>query len=347
MTAAEAEALAGGGPGRLELESFSDDSGFRALRDEWVALESRAASKNIFLTHAWQHTWWQEMGAGLQLDLLAFREAGRLVGVVPAYRELVDGRPVARFGGGLEVTDYCGFIVEPGYELEVGFQYVKHLLETPGLALDFHFLRENGVTLRSLQTALAYLDIEFHAEVEDVSPRVVVDGNWEDHLATLSKKDRHELRRKRRRLDEAGSWEVRETAPATVEADLDTFFALHARSTRAKADFLTSDVRRFFEHITGHLLELGWLSLRTLLLDGQAVAAVLGFVYDGKLLLYNSGYDPEYNRISAGFVLMSEEIRLAIEQGLTEVDFLRGNESYKYDLGAVDLPLWRLWAEPR
>jgi CelD/BcsL family acetyltransferase involved in cellulose biosynthesis len=345
MSATEAERLQGGSPGRLQVERFSDESGFRALRDDWVALEERAASKNIFVTHAWQHTWWVEMGGGYELDLLAFRHDGRLVGVVPTFREIVDGRPVVRFGGGLEVTDYCGFIVEPGYELEIGLKFVRHLLETPGLALDFHYLREDGVTLRSLRAALGFLDLAFHEEVEDVSPRVIVEGDWEHHLARLSKKDRHELRRKRRRLELAGGWQVRETSPETLQDDLAVFFDLHRRSMRAKADFLTPEVQAFFEHIVSHLQERGWLSLRTMVFEERPVAAVLGFFYDRKLLLYNSGYDPEYNRLSVGFVLMSEEIRLAIEQDLSEVDFLRGNESYKYDLGAVDLPLRRLWAE--
>jgi CelD/BcsL family acetyltransferase involved in cellulose biosynthesis len=161
----------------------------------------------------------------------------------------------------------------------------------------------------------------------------------------LNKKNRHELRRKRRRLEEAGGWTIAETSAETLAGDLETFFDLHAASTRAKADFLTEDVKRFFRHICSHLEEEGWLSLRSLVFEGKPLAAVLGFVYRGRQLLYNSGYDPEYNRLGPGFVLMSEEIRLAIEAGLTEVDFLRGNEKYKYDLGATDQSLVHLTVE--
>ena len=136
-----------------------------------------------------------------------------------------------------------------------------------------------------------------------------------------------------------------ETSAETLESDLEKFFVLHAASTRAKADFLTDDVKRFFRHICHHLLEQGWLSLRLLVHLGRPVAAVLGFVYRGKLLLYNSGYDPSLTSLSAGLVLMSEEVRLAIEAGLTELDFLRGDEKYKYDLGAVDVDLMHLTVE--
>ena len=71
----------------------------------------------------------------------------------------------------------------------------------------------------------------------------------------------------------------------------------------------------------------------------------MGFVYRGKLLLYNSGYDPAENALSPGFVMMGEEVRLAIQQGMSEVDFLRGDEKYKYDLGAKDRQLVHLTVE--
>jgi CelD/BcsL family acetyltransferase involved in cellulose biosynthesis len=35
-------------------------------------------------------------------------------------------------------------------------------------------------------------------------------------------------------------------------------------------------------------------------------------------------------------VLLANLIRLAIEQGRSEFDFMRGNEDYKYRFGAVD-----------
>jgi CelD/BcsL family acetyltransferase involved in cellulose biosynthesis len=250
-----------------------------------------------------------------------------------------------RFGGGLEVTDYLGFMVEPGYEKTVGRAFLERCLAEPGLVLDLHFLRADGVTVQALTAAASDLDRRYTVEEEEVSPRIRLPGSWDEYLMALGKKNRHELRRKRRRLEDAGGWTITETHGDTLDQELQTFFELHARSTRAKADFLTQDVRSFFSHLCAHLEEEGWLSLRTLVFEGKPLAAVLGFIYRGTLLLYNSGYDPEYNRLAPGFVLMSEEVRLAIEAGLTEVDFLRGNEKYKYDLGATDLPLVHLTVE--
>src|SRR5258708_7375221 len=328
----------------LDVEALGDDSSFALLKDEWEGLESRAAEDNIFLTYMWQHAWWQDLGAGA-LDLVTFRDQGRLVGLAPTYHDKVGGFPAVRFGGGLEVSDYLGILVEPGYEASVGRAFLERCLDLPGLVMDFHFLRSDGVTVRMLTSAARDLDRRYQLQDEEVSPYIEISGDWDSYLAGLSKKNRHELRRKRRRLEGAGGWTIVESQPATLAADLESFFDLHARSSRAKEDFLTDDIKTFFRHICFHLQEAGWLSLRSLRFKDQPVAAVLGFVYRGKLLLYNSGYDPAQNALSPGFVMMSEEIRLAVEEDLSEVDFLRGNDKYKDDLGARTRPPVHLTAE--
>ena len=58
--------------------------------------------------------------------------------------------------------------------------------------------------------------------------------------------------------------------------------------------------------------------------------------------LYNSGYDPSYSFYSVGLLLKAQSIHWAIEQGKKKYDFLRGNERYKYDLGAKNLRLYRI-----
>src|SRR5436309_102315 len=115
----------------LSVQSHHGREAFVVLCDEWRELQTRAAEDNLFLTWEWQHAWWAELGRG-QLDLVAFRDAGRLVGVAPAYWEESPGGAVVRFGGGLEVTDYLGFIVERGYEEAVGCGFIRHCLSTPG-----------------------------------------------------------------------------------------------------------------------------------------------------------------------------------------------------------------------
>ena len=68
---------------------------------------------------------------------------------------------------------------------------------------------------------------------------------------------------------------------------------------------------------------------------------MLCFEVAGELLLYNSGYDPAYASLSVGLLSKALCLRDALERGLRAVDFLRGHEPYKYDLGGRDQPVYR------
>jgi len=76
-------------------------------------------------------------------------------------------------------------------------------------------------------------------------------------------------------------------------------------------------------------------------LEGKRVAALFCFEDDEELLLYNSGYDPQYAHLSVGLLSKATCLRGAIEAGKQRFDFLRGCEPYKYDLGGKDLPVYR------
>ncbi len=87
------------------------------------------------------------------------------------------------------------------------------------------------------------------------------------------------------------------------------------------------------------------LKLFFLEVDGARVAACICFDYAGSYLLYNSGYDPEFARLSVGLLNKALCIRDAIEEGRSRFEFLRGTERYKYDLGATDRALYRISAQ--
>jgi CelD/BcsL family acetyltransferase involved in cellulose biosynthesis len=52
--------------------------------------------------------------------------------------------------------------------------------------------------------------------------------------------------------------------------------------------------------------------------------------------LYLTGFDPAYERCSAGSVVIGRSIARAIAAGRRSYDFLRGAEPYKYAWGATD-----------
>ncbi len=210
--------------------------------------------------------------------------------------------------------------------------------------LDLHLLLDSSPALGALRRAARQLELGEELTQQEVSPRVRLGGDFEEFVSgRLNKKDRHELRRKLRRLDsERPDWSLVTEADLGAEDAIEAFFPILRASGPHKVEFLTPDVEAFIRSASRRLHERGWLRVQFIKAEGQLIGATLGFTVSGTWNLYNSGYQPDAASLSPGFLCVSEGIRVAINEGCTTADFLRGNEAYKYHLGAVDEPLWRL-----
>ena len=309
-----------------------------AFAGEWRALLPRASVNKVFASPTWLRVWWDEFGGDREAVLLSVRRGQELVGVAPLMRE--DSR--LTFAGDTEICDYMDFTAVAGAEQAVLTAVLRSLGEEPWRELVLWAVRDDSPTLRALPAVCAELGLSLQVELEDVCPRVSLPGSWEEYLAGLDKRDRHELRRKLRKLPQGGQvgLEVLE-APAQVELALDNFLRLHGAARSEKAAFMTERMARFFRQMVSALAQEGLVHLCFLTLDRVRVAAVLCFRAEEELLLYNSGYDPAYAGLSVGILSKALALRRAIEEGRKRFDFLRGAEPYKYDLGAENLNVYR------
>jgi CelD/BcsL family acetyltransferase involved in cellulose biosynthesis len=341
----------------LELTLYRDEAIFDILRAEWNALLRRSQSDTIFLTWEWQATWWHYLGA-LRGDLyvLAARRDGRLIGILPLYLTQDPGGKTLQVVGCIEVSDYLDLIVESGQEQDVYAAFLTWLAgpEAPDWDLldlcNQPAVSPAHVLLPEMARARGWL---VDVLEEDVCPVITLpvipseagpDAGWEAYLATLDKKQRHEIRRKLRRMDrEAPGWRVRLVEGGSeLPAAMDTFITLHRLSSPAKDTFMTEQMQAFFRAMAQVLAERGWLQLSFLEIAGQPVASYLCFDYANEILVYNSGYDPQASsQLSPGWVLLAEIIRYAIARGRARFDFLQGNEEYKYRFGGVDTQVYR------
>jgi CelD/BcsL family acetyltransferase involved in cellulose biosynthesis len=183
-------------------------------------------------------------------------------------------------------------------------------------------------------------------EREDVCPVVTLpEGvDIEGYLGTLGKKQRHEIRRKVRRAEAAGDVRL-ERSPDPL-ADLDAFIDLHQKRWGADGLFPPTEggamSRRFFARLFELAGADGTLDLRFLTVGGRRIAAGVGFDDGETVYYYNAGVDPEARELSPGVVIVERYFREALDGGRRRLDFLRGDEPYKYEWGAVDEPIQRL-----
>jgi CelD/BcsL family acetyltransferase involved in cellulose biosynthesis len=84
------------------------------------------------------------------------------------------------------------------------------------------------------------------------------------------------------------------------------------------------------------LAAAGLARLFTLSIEGRVVGAYYGLQHGGRAYAYLGGFDPDYAFESPGTMLIGHAIAGAAASGATAFDFLRGQEPYKYEWGAVD-----------
>ena len=197
-------------PNNLHLTVYGphgSSNGFEALQGEWNELLRRTRTNTIFLTYEWQTTWWDNLGQG-ELWILAFRKAehGDLVGIVPFYRvQTAEGRRQLTLVGCIEVSDYLDMIIEIGWEDPV-YSALCAWLDSDGAPdwdiVDLCNLPEDSLTYRSLPSVAEALGYSVSVEQEDVAPQFHLPDRFETYLQELvDKKQRHEIRRKQRRVE--------------------------------------------------------------------------------------------------------------------------------------------------
>jgi CelD/BcsL family acetyltransferase involved in cellulose biosynthesis len=331
----------------LSVYSYHDASGFDALAGEWNALLHSSTTDVIFLTLEYQRTWWHHLGEG-ELLILAVRDGEELVGIAPLFATgNPQGQRVLATVGCVEVSDYLDLIVAQGREEEVYSALVNYLAGSGAPAwdvLDLCNTHQDSPTLSVLPTLAEARGWVVSTARDDVCPIAKLPGTWEEYLQTLEGKQRHEIRRKLRRASAqaALSWYVVDSE-RDLEAEVEDFLDLMAASTPDKAAFLTPRMRDFFRHLARVAYDAGWLQLVFLEIGGRKAAAYFNFIYNNRVLVYNSGLDwRSFPKLGAGIILTAYCIRQAIEQGREVFDFMQGGERYKYQFGGQDVEVRRL-----
>ena len=319
-------------PPTVRAVSFDD------AEKEWAALLPRCATDTVFVTPWWQRTWWRCFGADYDLRLLVVEDGGATLGFAPLVQQ--DG--ALAFLGDTDLFDYHDFIVPRGAEQPFYDAVLDYLAGSGAASLDLKSVPQDSPTLALLPAAAERRGFAVELEREDVAPVAELPATWDEFVAGLGKKYRHELRRKLRRLDAAGGHALRMCAPDDLRACLDEFFPLHRASSPEKAAFWNPAREKFFVDVLAEAAARDVLRLAVLELNGERPAMCVNFDYGSSCLLYNSGYDPAFARLSVGLLNKALTIKWAIASGKRVFDFLRGDERYKYELGAVDRWVYRL-----
>jgi CelD/BcsL family acetyltransferase involved in cellulose biosynthesis len=306
-----------------------------SLATEWSELARHRARPTIFLTPEWlavarAH----DRRAQITLSVLGGRGIAALA---------CDDDGTLGFAGG-ELTDEQDVIARAADVAPVAAALGHWIAAQHVTRIRMDFVPEESGMAEPLGEALRGARYEVAVDRLVTSPRLSIPDTFEAYVRHLGKKERHELRRKMRRLETGRRVEFRFADARDRAAVLDRFIALHRRSRGEKAEFMTESMERYFRDVADATARRDWLRLGVLDVDGDDVAVLFGFAYEGTLALYNAAYDPAFASLSVGIVAHAYAIRAAVEEHMHTYDLLRGDEPYKYDLGGEDHWLLRIEA---
>ncbi len=266
--------------------------------------------------------WWEELQPGGEL-LLAATEDSALV--------LVDSGDRIEFAGDADLTDYhspLGTDV-PSACLELA----GHL--RPGQHVSLDSLPAEGAKM--MHEGLAAIGLAPESAECDLAMVLDLPTSIDGFYEMIGKKERHELRRKRRRYES----EVGPLLHKTYKGSgfgIEEFVRLHRRAGGRKGMFMTPPRHAFFSRLA---TQSGW-RVDLLELDGVATACLFGWSDASGYYLYNSSFEPDLQSASPGLVLLTSMIEVAIDAGIKTFDFLKGEEGYKSRLGARSRQLYKV-----
>jgi len=327
-----------------------DFSEFSLRADSWNALVEQSITDTPFSRYEYLSEWWKTLGGGewkdAELVLVSATENDQLIGIAPLFITHYDGQRALMLVGSIEISDYLDLIVReqdlPRFLSEL-LDFLASQTADTWSGLDWYNLPDASPTPAALKAESETRGWNYHEEIYRPTPRISLNGSFDDYLSRIDKKQRHEIRRKMRRAAES-ELNVRFTIvdkDSDIETEMNSFFDLMIQDP-GKAGFLTPLMREQMTFTIRSAFEHGYLWLAFLEIEGVKVAASLNFDYKNKLWGYNSGVSREHMELSPGWVLLASTIQWCCENGRYEFDFMRGDEEYKYRFGGVNKYVLRL-----
>lgn len=347
-------------PPVIEAIEFNDADALRAYQRGWDELLAQTPGGSFFQSIDWLVAYARWKGDSERLRVILVRaDGGRLVGALPMTERIertsvgplrVLTYPLDEWGG-----RYGPVGPNPSATLAVAMRHVAHGPRTwDALAPCWvaHDTTDGGRTEHAMRMA------GFAPEADLYATTSVLEldrfGGWDDYLAAMPAKARHDLQRKRRKLDREGRVEYVRWRPEAggVDSDPERGHALYEEClalSRKSWQAASSDgntlchpaVSRLLAEAHAGAARLGMVDLNLLRVDGRPAAFYYGFRLGGELTGLRTGYDPAVAS-GAGSVLMGRLIQDSFARGDTRLDMGVGPEEYKRRLRTTTETTWRL-----
>jgi CelD/BcsL family acetyltransferase involved in cellulose biosynthesis len=330
----------------MEVRVIRSTEQFDSVSTDWNELIESAETASIFMTWEWNFHWWQHYGKDQDLSIVTVWDNKRIKAILPLYLQQSSvfrtwKVKTARFigTGGDTSPDYLGPILDPTSATVTVPLLVAFLLDQ---LPEWAVLRLSDLDRESS----FYVELERqsqarrYANATEVSATIAfaaLPASWDDYLAGLHRDRRQAIRYARRKIENSHSGRFYVVIDKDqVDDVLASLIELHRRRWQGNPDghsFSTPEYVGFHGDIVHAAARRQWLRMYCLEADGKRIAVLYCFRFRNQVFYFQAGFDPDYQRLGPGRVLMGYALEHAIGEGNTVFDFLRGEHAYKTQWG--------------
>ncbi len=320
---------------KININIVTSMEQWQALSKEWDDLLHRSGSDRVFLAWEWLYSWAEcFVKADRALYILTVYNEDTLIGIAPWCIRKVrfsgfSMRQIEFLGTPEAGSDYLDVFAKKGKEKEVARSIYRFLFGEASSQWDcFGFLDIPSESLFLLHFMEQMREDGKYMEVEAGAfcPSLAIPKTREDFLARLSPNRRQQYLRHIRILEREGvvrhdSFKLEKAGQA-----LKDFGELY-RQRWNNADELLLFLEKLFLHFQGE----DKVRLDLLSVNGKNIAGLLHLRCGESLLMYLMAVDHSFNKnISIGNIVVGLSIEKAVAEGLSEYNFLKGYEEYKF-----------------
>jgi len=346
---------------KVTLKLVDSLDAFMAIKDPWNALYERSDKCGIFSSWDWMLTWWlvYQNQFKRELFILCLYRDEELVGIAPFQivknypRLFILGKTLRFIGTGearkdMIASQYLDFIVLPEMQSEMVEMVSEYLIENKSKwdFADFEYLLGDSLILKCFssddKTSSKKQPIFRQKKEYGVRFYVSEDNNFDQYLSGMKGRWRKMFNKKMRLATRQGDLKI-ETLSSNedIEHELSRLAKMNCSrwgDSEERCIFKSSHFYNFHQEILKRLLPQKKALIKTLTLDGEALASYYTFEDKGKVHYYQSGFFPEYaNKYSPLFLLICSEIKNTLEEN-KQFDFMFTDDvdSYKKNQYAAE-----------
>ncbi len=321
-----------------EIEEITDVAKLADWAGQWNEIVAQSAHGDFFQTYEWLSAWLSCFWKDRPIRFLLLKREGRLIGAAPL---LVDGKGEIRCKRTLATPvnpHTTRFDLPQAESAEVVLRETLTYLrrERKGIKVCLPCLEDDTATKQALPAISRELHLSVLHKTPERASLIRIRTDHATYWKSLDGKVRHNVERKRRKLESSGALCFRIISTADeLSASLEDLREIERHSWKEEAGSSITAAQseeRFYAELAHSCASKGWLRLYLMYLDDRPVAFMYAVVYKKVFYALKTSYHLDFHNLSPGSVIVDRITRDAFAEQLGAVDFLGVESNWKKQL---------------